>query len=416
MTITDFQWVHLGKAGAYLIENDGTDSTFWYSSAFPDAGATWTSTALTGVYSKIRVGSVPGVVYILFAEDSGGATLDILATATGNGQDTGLDFTSGETITITASGTWNAAPGSPIGPAGNGVPDPLYPLPSSGLGTLVGRVGTTGAWFEVSTSVSLSSPATGRLYLEMNDSAHGDNSDFVTAVINGGYGGVSTRYSTNYGSTFATGEVAGLSIDVFNGFDTSKVGTIVLVGCGNQVYKASAGGAYAAYGTTLPSGFAPSCIWIPRYQFTSSTTLNNATNPEYLIASNVEDGAGETMYRVTASGNTFFAVSPDFGGKGLAVSQDCLAMPYKSSKRISAVLDFSGSTKLVTSISTGSAWLNRDTVLGALSVRYRRGDSSLMQLYVSSQGGLVISQNHGALLQTRLSPGPTALLGAEPMG
>ena len=456
MTITDFQWIHLGSPGAYLLENDGTDSTFHYSASFPDAGATWTSTAVTGLWQKIRACATAGNVYLYSPGITTGAcstlTYDLTTDAmTGWGSAIALTYV--PLATWRNSSHWNdpAASASYTRQGGTGAW-----LTSGYASTQQGFVGgfdlgqecvvdtiaitTNGGASQASRVVIMylfnaAGTQVGHAFLDATGGGViNDSQAFnVTAqyVIIGMYAqnqmtatdleitfaatsDAKTKYSTDFGDTFAAEVTVGTSPGAFGGVDTSKSGTVILAAADGQIMKASAGGAFAAYGIAVPTDFVPAAIWIPAKQLTTSSTANNATNPEFIVASSVEDATGATVYRVTAAGNTWTDISPDFGGVGLAVSADCLAMAHRSGKRISAVLDFSGSTKLVTSIDTGGAWLNRDTIVGALSVRYRRNDTSLQQLYISSSGGLVISQNHGALLQTRLSPGVTPLLGGEP--
>jgi hypothetical protein len=75
------------------------------------------------------------------------------------------------------------------GPDGGFAVDParasLFPLPSVLGGALVGKVGPAGAPFLVGASLDLSAPASGNLFLAMNDDQGmlKDNQGFVTVSI-----------------------------------------------------------------------------------------------------------------------------------------------------------------------------------------------------------------------------------------
>lgn len=201
------------------------------------------------------------------------------------------------------------------------------------------------------------------------------------------------------------------------GFSIAPIGNGVLIGTDGQIKIATtAGGAYSSYGDPLPAGFSPSAIWWPRYQFGSTSASNSGATPQYLIASDTEDGSGNTVYKVTASGVTFTDITPSVGGfTGLAVSPDCIAMPFKSGSRIAAVLLFDTEVHIVTSVNAGSAWTDRGQVDdSALYIRYRRGDLTLNQLLLANGiTDFTVSPTHGSNLISKSSPTTSALIGAE---
>lgn len=446
-TVTDFQWVNLGSPRAYMLLNNGTNSKFACSTDFPTAGTTWTITDVTGVYTKIRVGSTQGVVYVLsnqIADESVLVTFDGLnwtgyTVAFGTESSNRLNLVThdygfgdgtyceveidlgAEFVVSNISLDYNFTNARPDLTAGHTfyLYDASHVSTGSGGGDIVGIADSTNR------SRSMSVPNLTARYVVvigawLNNFGPPNSGwiDNVAVTASATTAAISTRFSTDYGATFATVETAGDAPGDYTGFDTGKRGTVVLVGTSGQVVKASAGGAYAAYGTTLVSGFLPSAIWIPDKQLTTSATANNATSPEYIVMSSVEDADGETMYRVTAGGNTFFAITPTISAvKGVAVSADCICMPYRSGKYIAVVADFGGTIKLAVSKDTGATWLDRGTVVAADYIRFRRGDLTLQQLYIASSGGaLIVSQNLGIDLASRLSPGGAALVGVEPFG
>lgn len=223
-----------------------------------------------------------------------------------------------------------------------------------------------------------------------------------------------SKYSTNYGASFATTVTVGDSPGVFFGVDTQKVGTVVLIGTAGQVVKATSGGAYSAYGDPMPTGSAPSAIWIPAKQF-GGTTNNGGANPQYLVASSVLTASDESLWKVTASGVTFTDITPQIGGVyGVAVSPDCIAMPWGSGSKIAAIMDFGGDIHLVTSTNAGASWTNRGQINDdALYVRFRKGDTQALQLFISNGDELTVSPSLGANLISK-SIASDEIIGVEP--
>ncbi len=98
--------------------------------------------------------------------------------------DTGVDLSAKQPIELTASGQWSNAGAPARGPGG--FAGYLYPgtiVASSPLAALVGRVGQT--TFTVGERYSGPSPATGRLYLSINDVSgkFGDNQGSLTVTV-----------------------------------------------------------------------------------------------------------------------------------------------------------------------------------------------------------------------------------------
>ena len=175
-----------------------------------------------GISGQLRVnipgGAQPGVTYASTASitsstpdpnpsnntDTASRTFRavfVSASAGGNGVDTGLDLTSGQRVTVEATGTGtygNEGQAGCVGvprtdPNGNrsigGVPcspptkfAPSMPLPSAPVGALIGRTGTTGSFFLVGSSYA-SNSLNGRLFLRYNDDNPPDNTDGYTATI-----------------------------------------------------------------------------------------------------------------------------------------------------------------------------------------------------------------------------------------
>lgn len=104
--------------------------------------------------------------------------------------DTGLSFTAGQTLTITATGTvyfraHNQLPAHPSGHKACFGP-PTFTAPGLRCYSLIGEIGTNGTPFEVGLSYSAPAPASGELFLNDNDNENaGNNSGDWTVVIGG---------------------------------------------------------------------------------------------------------------------------------------------------------------------------------------------------------------------------------------
>jgi len=98
--------------------------------------------------------------------------------------DTGIEVTQGAELEITASGQWSNAGPPAKGPGGfDGYVHPGTVLASAPLAALIGKVGEE--MFAVGERFAGRSPATGRLYLSINDTAgtFGDNQGVLKVTI-----------------------------------------------------------------------------------------------------------------------------------------------------------------------------------------------------------------------------------------
>jgi hypothetical protein len=100
--------------------------------------------------------------------------------------DTGLNVRQGEMIFFSPSGEIHFGPSAEhtAGPAGSttGLIERRAPLPTALAGALIGRIGN-GRPFGIGDQASIPMPATGRLFLGVNDVNFRDNSGFFTATI-----------------------------------------------------------------------------------------------------------------------------------------------------------------------------------------------------------------------------------------
>lgn len=101
--------------------------------------------------------------------------------------DTGIAVTSGETVSVSATGIIcivNVNCGSGMTPAGGTgcVADSSFLVPGVACWSLVGRIGG-GPAFEIGSGASFTAPASGELYLAVNDDFYLDNSGAWTVTI-----------------------------------------------------------------------------------------------------------------------------------------------------------------------------------------------------------------------------------------
>lgn len=102
--------------------------------------------------------------------------------------DTLIDVKEGQILFFETKGTIRIGPGasrSRIGPEGElkKVWNDNKPIPGESTGALIGRIGNTGAFYIGNQKREFRMPASGRLYLGVNDDFLQDNSGFFTVVI-----------------------------------------------------------------------------------------------------------------------------------------------------------------------------------------------------------------------------------------
>ena len=101
--------------------------------------------------------------------------------------DTGIDVNVGDTVAFQASGevAFGRSAGMTASPDGNAsYHNARYPDPTVPVGALIGRVGAKGKPFGIGSQAQpLPMPASGRLYLGVNDNDLSDNSGAFTVVV-----------------------------------------------------------------------------------------------------------------------------------------------------------------------------------------------------------------------------------------
>ena len=97
--------------------------------------------------------------------------------------DTGITVRRGERLIVNPTGNINVGVGLSAGVNGtSAVSSNNYPVRSASAGTLIGRV-SNGAPFVIGSQTEVTMPASGRLYLGVNDDHFGDNNGFFSVGI-----------------------------------------------------------------------------------------------------------------------------------------------------------------------------------------------------------------------------------------
>ncbi len=201
-------------------------------------------------------------------------------------------------------------------------------------------------------------------------------------------GEVYTRYSDTDGASFGIPETVGSSLLATIGFDTVKIGLQALCGRSGGVEintdLSDDTEDYALYGSVLPTSATAKCIVVPRYQPNTATTDNSNTDtPQYILASSVLSAGSESVWLVDNDGNDFNDITPNNGGnEGLAVSPNCMVMPFRRGNKIATIFNYNGTRRLFTNNGTFGNW-NDEQVLGdnADYIRMRKADTLTQELY-----------------------------------
>lgn len=260
--------------------------------------------------------------------------------------------------------------------------------------------------------------------MRLRDSALFVGSQFVAAYIRSltisgnGVNGLNrtgqTRYSTDYGATFAAAvDVGTFPGGGFMGGDTSKIGTQIIATKDDQSRKASSGGAYSDYGSAIAQG----AIVIPRYEPASTTTDNSGSTPKHVVFAS-EISSSESMWYW--NGASYTAITPTESSiEGLALSPHCIDMWWRNGNYMACIAAYEGSYRLKTSTNGGTSWTDRAALSdSAAYVRFRKGDTTGQQLFFSD-GTPYYSSNAGSTKQAKTypeSPTTAPVLFIEPYG
>lgn len=440
-TIRDCSPKMLGQVrDFYVLSSDGTDSKVWYTADPFAADPTWTEGgSLSGLYTNIKETSTAGSIY-LYGGTAGGQAIDVSTDywlskpypisvsqnpGTGVPQSVNLEqYTGGVGVRfdVTAAGL----PGDVVRYNDTSASSVFTGLGQISLGThkhLFCTTPTEETAFEAlfpgysrfadddQTAIRTASPpiASFTFGVGSNASVNGSLNIIVAKAVQAFPGSTGDTaqivYSDDYGATFATPEQLGDAPGTFGGMDTLKIGDLTLAGYSGQVFKTTSAGSGADYGSTMPTDGQPNALVLPRYVFGSTSSGNTGATPEYLVASEVEDSSGDTLWKVTASGATFTAITPNDGSNnGLAVSNNCLAMPWFSGSIIAYVALFGSLPYIAISVNAGTSWTFRGPLsTDAKMVTFRKGDTLMNQLF-GADGGPFYSSNRGATIVYKSYP------------
>jgi len=249
------------------------------------------------------------------------------------------------------------------------------------------------------------------------DAGYIDDIEISYASVTGTSG---TRYSTDDGATFSAEQSAGLSGTSDIGFDAIKIGSgandpAVLGGFYQTKITTTAGGAYIDE-SNHPVGIYPTALVIPFWQLTGGNTTKNINTaaPDYIVASNLTDGTGNSIYKVRPSGATNMIIPAT---SAVAIGPQCVAVSQWSSNYIAVIFTVVLQNKLFVSTDGGASWsagLNVGTP--APHVRWRKGDRQILQLFLATANGLEYSRDRGATLTTKPWPGAGQARGIEVYG
>lgn len=142
-------------------------------------------------------------------------TVDATTNPFSGGGATGVNVISGQSVTFAAAGSWSLNGTKFFDADGGTTTNPSAILPSAKLAAMVGKVGSSGSWFNIGKNNTLSMPDTGELYLVTNDiNAYTDNAgsqsvDISATTIRGD----AFYWKYNIGTATAYSGANGLNLD-----------------------------------------------------------------------------------------------------------------------------------------------------------------------------------------------------------
>ncbi len=195
--------------------------------------------------------------------------------------------------------------------------------------------------------------------------------------------------SDDYGVTLTTPFIIA---DALSGFDVQKSGDIILLGGVEQTLTTDGETEFDVYGDPKVQGG----IYIPRLLFVSTTNLNDASTPEYLLSSSVVDDDGHSLFKVTALGDAFSNITPMSGGyPGLAVDEYPAIVHWMSSSHILGLWSFNGVMKFARSINRGTNWIYSAALdAGVKGIVTRRGDFDTRQVWWINNDKIAYCSNY----------------------
>lgn len=422
-TITAFRFDPF-SGGAYALSNDGSNSQFWRCSNY--ASADWVATSLDGVWKRIGLAGA-GQVYVYGVGATWTETFDLTASAAGwqaiivNFGDIAPQcfYSAGEGfVTPTVGGLRAGQPqigiyydfgaatavnitsvvltysSNNMLPSGGGFnswwalgPDQYTPdvqifntteMNSANLTSVYGAgAGTKQVlWITQGNGLNQYNPPSKAVLSQIVITGTGTNP--FTGISGSG---LSTRYSTDSGASFAAVVAVGDDPSGDGGMSANLAGSQVIAAQDGKARVASAGGAFSDGATT--TGSYPISLW-------------GYGASGYLMASAAGVG-GETLW------NGGSAITPNDGSNdGIALGNDAVCTPIEGSlANIFMAGQFGGSKKLARSVNAGAAWAF--TTLGSSTNGYVRAKNA-NQVYLANGSSIAYSENGGANFTNKPSP------------
>lgn len=197
-------------------------------------------------------------------------------------------------------------------------------------------------------------------------------------------------YSNDYGASWTTVTV-GASPGSTAGADTQTQygGTVAYATVsGGQVKKATTiGGSYSNAGAALTD---IAYVIVPWYRWSSDSTQNSGSSPDYLIGLSALSGGG-SLFRDDGSGSRTDITPSVSGTKALFTSPNFATM-WKS-QRMAVVGNISGTPHVFTSVNAGTAFTDRGAITGASFIIIRRRATTPGQLYINAGANIKYMPN-----------------------
>jgi hypothetical protein len=418
--------------GAYVIANDGVNSTFWRctNTQAPE----WQSTTLANnLFKYIRPVASAGRLYVYapdgvyespdewgmdwnFAESEGGwrirteaqnasgAYVDDtgwrsteIATSLGNeGLTLIKDFLNPDTVTgdITVTAYYTLTTTFNITRA-------LGLIVNNTNADVENIANTSGTWVQTKTlnatsdalefrMVKIGWPGTAQLTLTRITASGAGVNPFTGKTGGEESDHALTAYSTNRGAAFVDAVIVG-DVLTDGGSSALRTGDVMLASADAIVRVAGAGGEYDDQDGGETAGSYPLCIW----------AYGKGTQA-YFYASAAAVG-GETLWKVDG-GKT--PVTPNDGSHdGLPVSANCICTAPENDNVIFALMNFGGTVKLARSTDGGSTWA---FTTGMTNANYVRAKNS-QQVYIAAGANVLYSEDGGVTFVAKDAPGGSLL-------
>lgn len=422
--------------GAYLLQNDGTNTTVWHCSNLYKAVPDWTGTVVNGVYTQVRATSSAGKVYIYgsegaasevevdlnydFALNNGGWTP---WHGGGSGATLGT-YSAGNYWTTTdgrsppAIGSWFRQTGIQIdfGDTRNVVAVEIE-LDVSFGGFIGGSPSYRGILgMDRSNNIALFDPGdyagdgttlswagdedtdfVGFLTWVSIQSSSGALSGYarvtaITITVMEDQSPTALRYSMDSGQSFG----AAIEVDGDNaingGFDTRAIGNVAYAASSAALHSSPAGGALVDEETGLASF--PLAIW----------SYGLSTN-KYIYGTAGLIGA-DSVWNYSGSKT---AITPDDGTfNGTVASQNSLTMSRTSEQHMWLLGNFGGVIKLAYTTDAGTGWAF-NTALSSAANYVRVKQNNTDQVYIADNSVIRYSEDGGATLVAKTAPAASLL-------